>query len=68
VWESYNVEGVPIKDWERYIINNLSKEINRYVYMFLIMVCCNKHEHYFGHTPFASRLATSKLMAMFKKN
>jgi len=34
VWESYNVESVPIKDWERYIINNPSKEINRYVYMF----------------------------------
>jgi len=66
VWESYHVEGIPIKDWERYIINNPSKEINRYVYMFLIKVCCNKHEYYFGHTPFSSRWAASKLMARLK--
>jgi len=34
---------------------------------FLIMMCCNKHEYYFEHTPFSSRWATSKLMAMLTK-
>ena len=38
--------------------------------MFLMTVCYNQHDYYFGHSPFSSRWATSKVMAMLtlKKN
>jgi hypothetical protein len=35
--------------------------------MFLMMICCNKQEYYFGHMPFSTRWETSNSMAMLTK-